>query len=216
VVVVIIGVAGKARSGKDTFADYLENLLMGYDFLKTGFAVELKRQVMRDFNLSYEQLYGNLKEEPDDRYRKVINTRPFCTGLGKGELPDYRWTPREIMQKYGEFMRSVDRDYWIKALFRSAEERNYPNILITDVRYKNEADACKERGGYLIQVIRENRDMIANSEHISETDLDNYKDFDFIVENNSSLDDLKENAVKLGNIFKKELDSFKLMEVENG
>lgn len=198
----IVGLAGKARSGKDTVADYLASLLGGYDFLKTGFADELKKQVMRHFCLSFDQLYGSKKEKPDTRYKR----------MDKNSF----WTPREIMQKYGEFMRSIDSEYWVNILFRSAEERGYSNILITDVRYKNEAHACKERGGHLVKVVRDGADRIADSSHISENDLDDYEDFDFVIDNNGGLDDLKENTKKLANIIKNELDSFKLMEVRNG
>lgn len=56
--------------------------------------------------------------------------------------------------------------------------------IITDVRFPSEADAIREHGGVLIRVNR-NTGYIDN--HPSETSLDNYPDFDYII-NNEDLD----------------------------
>ena len=58
----IIGIAGKARSGKDTFALMLvEELNKRYypPFVMMAFANELKTRCQEAFDLSYEQLWGD-------------------------------------------------------------------------------------------------------------------------------------------------------------
>ena len=59
--------------------------------------------------------------------------------------------------------------------------------IVSDVRYKNEADELLSRGALLIRINREsdNSDM-----HKSEVDLDSYDKFSYIIENDGSLEDL--------------------------
>lgn len=64
----------------------------------------------------------------------------------------------------------------------------YPNWIITDTRFPNEADAVKSRGGINIRLQR-NNDLDNNDTHISETALDFYK-FDYVVDNNGTIEDL--------------------------
>jgi hypothetical protein len=59
-----IGLLGQKGSGKDTLADYLVN---NKGFVKYSFATPVKNISKILFNLSDEQLYGNLKEIIDDK-----------------------------------------------------------------------------------------------------------------------------------------------------
>ena len=72
----------------------------------------------------------------------------------------------------------------------------FENSIITDVRFLNEANAIKERGGILIKIERDNG---TESTHISETALDSYDidTFDYTINNNGTLEDLakKVNAI---------------------
>ena len=199
-----IGVSGKARSGKDTFAEMLATELNreAYPpYVMMAFANELKLRCQAAFDLTWEQLWGNDKEIEDERYPK-----PDGAGF---------WTTREIMQNYGAFYRSIDGQFWIKNLFKVAEEKDYTNVIVTDVRYVNEADFIADRGGFIIRVEREDKDRIHNIEHPSETELDDYKRFDFIVMNDSTLDDLKVSAAKVARFLRdNEADMKKLFEIQ--
>ena len=55
----------------------------------------------------------------------------------------------------------------------------YPIWIITDVRFKNEANEIKKRGGILIRLNRGKCDC----DHPSETDLDEYPHFDIHIDN---------------------------------
>ena len=197
----IIGTSGKARVGKDTFAKMLAEELQkqttGQAYVLMAYAHELKLRVQKDFDLSYEQLWGDEKEIPDKRYPKARSILPFCAGNrddGKGleVLEEGRyWTPREIMQAYGQFFRTIDYDFWVKYLFRVIEEKEYKNVIITDARHINEVDAVVDRSGYHIRVERENKDSVHNEQHISEIALDKGHRVDFKVLNNGTIDDLK-------------------------
>lgn len=66
--------------------------------------------------------------------------------------------------------------------------------LVTDVRFPNEAQAIKERGGLLVRI---NRGTPADNQHISETALDDYEGFDIVIDNNGTLDELKEKVKEI-------------------
>lgn len=80
----------------------------------------------------------------------------------------------------------------------------YPNWIITDTRFPNEAEAVKSRGGINIRIERDDyvfdesgkriiptKEYINanNKQHESETALDNYK-FDYVIDNNGTIEDL--------------------------
>lgn len=183
----IISIIGKARSGKDTFAEILAEEIFNSvrkRFILMAYANELKNRVQRDFDLSYEQLWGNEKEVIDKRYPKYK------------EGHNIFWTPREIMQDYGEFYRSIDYDFWVKELFRVIDEKEYTNVIITDVRHPNEADPVIKRGGLIIKITsnRDNKEQVHGENHISETAMDNYDKVDFHVTNDGSIEDLRVTA----------------------
>ena len=212
----LIGVSGKARSGKDTFAEMLARELQiqtGQAYVLMAYAHELKLKVQKDFDLSYEQLWGDEKEVEDERYKRVHHIIPFCEGLGKGELPTRPkyWTPREIMQNYGQFFRTINYDFWIDRLFRVIEDKEYKNVIITDLRHVNEVDAVVDRGGYHVRVEREEDKATHNKQHISETDLDDGHRVDFTVNNQWTLKELKETAKDVARfLVGKHLANFKI------
>lgn len=84
-------------------------------------------------------------------------------------------TPRKLLQIIGTEAgrKLIHPDIWVNSLFSSYKEGL--NWVITDVRFKNEAQIIKNKGGILIKITRE--ELLSNSTpHISETALDNYKD----------------------------------------
>jgi hypothetical protein len=75
----------------------------------------------------------------------------------------------------------------------------YPNWIITDVRFENEANAIKNKNGILIRINRNNYSSNV-PEHISETALDNFK-FDYVINNETGnfeklVNDVKEIMIK--------------------
>jgi hypothetical protein len=75
-------------------------------------------------------------------------------------------------------------NFWVDIALNGIKETN---AVITDVRFRNEADAIKKAGG---QVWRINRNGIGPvTDHSSEVDLDKY-DFDYVIDNDFSVSDL--------------------------
>ena len=118
----IIGVAGPARSGKDTVAEYIKSKLPNYVVM--SFAAPLKTMLSIGLNLKYAQLYGDQKEVVDERYGQ---------------------TPRYIMQTLGtEWGRNlIDPDIWPKVLMAHAQSSK---LIIPDVRFENEARMVRSKG----------------------------------------------------------------------
>ena len=184
----IIGITGKGRSGKDSFAGMLAEELFirtGRRYILMAYATELKRRVQKDFDLSYDQLWGDAKEEEDLRYPKKSGGY---------------WTGREIMQFMGtDCFRAVDDNYWVKELFKVIAEREFKSVIITDIRFNSEAQPVKDRNGFMIKVVsdREVTSTVHNKAHPSETSMDGYDGIDFTVDNNGSLDDLRKVATQV-------------------
>ena len=80
---------------------------------------------------------------------------------------------------------NIDEDFWVKSLWAVVD--NWNNVIIADVRFPNEVNSIKERGGIIIRL---NRDKSRIDYHISETALDDYKEWDLVIDNNSTKEDL--------------------------
>ncbi len=124
---------------------------------------------------------------------------------------DYKWerTYREFMIDIGDKLRSIHLNFFVNALMKyyrpyTELQNAWPNWLVSDMRFFNEAKAIKAVGGITIRV---NNGKKSPSKHPSERELDMYY-FDAVVDNTGSLEDLFNTA---GDIVKK----FKLSEYAN-
>ena len=155
----LIGISGKAQSGKSTVANYLREY---YGFYKLPFAKALK-----------EMVGGSFEMNKDD-------SKTFYSDL-------WGMTKRELLQKVGTKLREVHPDIWIYMVRSSIVDsiintKGKCSFVIPDVRYPNEMKAIKEDGGVLIRTIR--TDYISNlteteQNHPSETSLDRVPDSEF-------------------------------------
>jgi len=175
----LIGIVGKAQSGKDTVAALMKDMFLeqhSMNFELVAFADYLKELCTKYFNLTYEQVYGDKKEWYDVDRPKVDGS---C------------WNAREIMQFVGESVRSVDRNFWVKELNRRI--KGYDNVILTDVRHLNEFKYVKNNDGYVLNIQRENRKKIETNTHISEVSLDRYESdsYDFVIVNSYTMNELK-------------------------
>ena len=160
----IIGITGPAGSGKDTAADYLlQRLPHGYR--KRSFAQPIKEMVQTGLNLSTEQVYGSDKDIVDERY-----------GI----------TPRRMLQTLGtEWGRElVHPDVWVKAMEAVNAVPGYGELVIPDVRFKNEAEFVRANGKLIHIVGRNENDLIMNddNDHISEAGIEILPD-DIVIRN---------------------------------
>ena len=140
----IIGIAGFQGSGKDTIADYLQNI---YGFKRDSFAATLKDAVAAVFGWDRELLEGRTTESR--QWREQVD--PWWAN--RLNMPNL--TPRLVLQRWGTEVarRSWHDDTWIASLeYKLAQAHN--DIVITDVRFPNEIAAVRNAGGIVIRVVR--------------------------------------------------------------
>ena len=178
----IIGISGKAGSGKDTAAKMLEVLYANPDISYEDFA---NKRYKNFADIQIVHFADSLKETAQVLFR----IGEWETNTQEGKKTTINWigkTVRELLQGIGQGLRdAIDPNLWVKILFANTED--WSNYIIADVRYPNEVYAIKKRNGVRIRIDR--KDAGAGN-HSSETALDNYKEWDVHIENNGSIEDL--------------------------
>lgn len=89
-------------------------------------------------------------------------------------------------------MTDYDNDFHVIkfSVRQGLQEPEYPNWIITDMRFPNEFDAVKKRGGITIRVTRHNHpNDLQPSTHPSETALDTHT-FDYEIINDGTIEEL--------------------------
>jgi len=169
----VIGFGCTAQVGKDTAADYLEKKYPGR-VKRVAFADKLKKIAMDLFGLTWSQCYGSQQEK-------------------ESVDPRYGLTPREILQSIGEKMREIWPAIWVDTVFNATlpqlQEEGFDIFVISDVRYPNEGDKVHDHGGVVVKINRPGSGVTVGQAHTSETSMQNYEDFDFVIENNGSLEE---------------------------
>lgn len=175
-----IALVGKMRSGKDTVADILKREYgFGWFALSTGI-----RSVVSELGLDSE------------------------SGPKK----------RHLYQGIGQHMRQYDEDVWCKNTWKNIELYNrikpgYPqpytgNIVVSDIRQKNEEKFFRERGFVIVKVVssddirlervREAGDEMTPEEFYHETELSvDTISADWFIRNEGTLEELEESICKL-------------------
>jgi hypothetical protein len=180
----LIGLVGLIGSGKDTVA---ERLVTHHNYKRDSFAKSLKDAVSSMFNWDRELLEGNTSESRKWR-----------------EQPDKFWsekmckevTPRWVLQYFGtEVMRQNMYDaIWVDSVIGRYKGEN---TVISDTRFQNEIKTIKAHGGKILLVKRgelpTREEMQNNGSHQSEWDWMG-SNFDYIIENNSTLEELNANV----------------------
>ena len=180
----IIGISGKAGSGKDTAAKMLEVLYANPDISYEDF-------VNKRYKNFADILIVHFADALKETAQVLFRLGEWETNTQEGKKTTINWigkTVRELLQGIGQGLRdAIDFDLWVKILFANTE--NWSNYIIADVRYPNEIKAIKERNGILLRIDRKGAGA---GNHSSETALDDYKEWDVHIENNGSIEDLFE------------------------
>ena len=212
--------SGKISSGKNQFAEYLREIYQskGKQVVSDLFAADLKAWSKDDFKGLADVLNTLSNHLRDEIYRVMGNRKSYglpndglMDGLfnlvGKLNLKDENFfenkteISRTLLQIYGTqiFRNRVDNDYWIKRTKDRILACNADVVLITDVRFPNEIDfmSSDKYDTYVVRINRPLQRAGTQHEHISETALDDYIDWNYIIDNNAGLVELKESAYGL-------------------
>jgi hypothetical protein len=183
----LVGLIGKKRSGKDTAAGFL---VERHGFTRHAFADPLKTAA-----LGLDPLIRVEMDEKGILYGPgAIATRPsherlstIVEAVGWERAKEIREV-RRTLQHYGVAVREIRPDFWVRATLDPALAAGRP-VVVTDVRFPNEADEIEARGGVLVRIVRPDAPAGPGAEHISETALDDRRT-PLRILNSGTLDDL--------------------------
>lgn len=177
-----IAIMGKANTGKNTLAGLLIDELAkdSLSYKCMAFADPIKEIVMTMFPRADRNcLYG-----PSQLRTEII------PGAYKDDKPlTYRQALIDIGTEVG---RKYNDKIWLENFDHRFELLSHDLVIVTDCRFRNEFDHLKEKGFFQIRLYRNTG--APEIQHISETGQSLIKDeeFDYILLNNKSLDELKE------------------------
>lgn len=199
----VVGICGLIGHGKDTAAGFL--IEQGYQ--RISFAGVLKDTCAALFGWDRILLEGNT---PESRaFREQVDT----WWANRLDIPDF--TPRYALQHIGTdvFRRNFHPDIWVAACERQIEMTD-KNVVISDCRFYNELNVIKRLGGKTAVVWRNEKPtwwewaVKANQGSLEANHIMNEGDvhpsewswagwnFDFRINNTSTLDDLKSEVLK--------------------
>jgi dephospho-CoA kinase len=163
---ILIGIAGKAGSGKSTVAGFL---VSQYGFQRLSFAEPLKEMLLKAGICSRDELY--------------VKKSAFS-----------RWIMQKVGTDI--FRNQIDPDFWVKKMAEKLNslDNDSSKVVIDDVRFLNEASLVKQHGGVIVKIERAlyscfQSDIVGNNQHVSETEMELIQP-DFVIHNTGTLDDL--------------------------
>jgi hypothetical protein len=175
-----IAISGKANSGKNTVGDLFKyHLLVRETAARVyAFADPIKEIVMTMFpGAERNSLFGASK-------------------LRSNIIPGTTITYRQSLLDIGKLGRSYDPEIWVKKF----EQDFYKNTqfdlyMVTDLRFPEEFKRVSEMGFVKVRIKRDDHLVIKD---VSETSQDSITDsaFDFVIDNNGTLDDLKAQCLR--------------------
>lgn len=189
----ILGLCGLAGSGKDTAAAHL---VARCGFRRIAFADTLRTALYAlDPHVA----------TPGGTYRltDLVDRKGWHEAK---QIPDVRRLLQRLGTEVGRNM--LGADIWVNMTFAGVERGE--RIVVTDVRFENEAAAIKARGGKVVEVVRPDHAGLAgaNGQHASEV-IDFARDT--IVINDEGIDELHRRMVALVQHFGDDLDVSNLL-----
>ena len=167
-------ISGKARHGKDTVALDIKEIY--------------ENKGLKVINLAY----GSYIKE----YAKKISNWD-----GAEETK-----PRELLQELGTdiIRKKIDNDFFVRRICEDIKVYSYyfDIITISDARFPNEMEWPKKYFDDVIniRVIRDGYDSVLSEKeqkHLTETALDEYNSYDYVIHNDGTLDDLKDKVLEV-------------------
>ena len=200
----LIGLVGKAGSGKDTVA----NMLVDKGYIRVASADTMKDDLCRYLDIPHNEFeqYKNIPLKAvhtEHGYHHMDGFDRFGKNRIYGKFA-FNFSLRRLLQQYGMDMRDhFGPDYWIsrsvKNILDTEEvfvEESKKQVVISDIRFQNEWDYVKSMGGRIVLIKgREELTKEEQKQHVTEqlaTNPSTEIEADVIITNNGSLQDLKD------------------------
>jgi len=198
----VIGLAGPARSGKNTVADIL---VAERGFVRFAFSDALYEEVAQAFNVSQAFLRGSsTKEVPHHKLRLCAPLNQVFTAVVRYYHPEVSvlqpLSPRQVLQWWGtEYRRTEHPNYWVDRLRARIADLTMSTfgplrVVVDGVRYANEVHFIHEyNDGELWLINRPGAEPVA--EHSSEK-LFHAWSYDQTITNDGTIEELKAKVLK--------------------
>jgi len=172
----LIGLTGLPECGKDSIGD---DLVRTHDFAKMSFAGPIKDGLARMLDIPWQSF--------EDRAVK------------EQEIPWIGKSPRQLMQTLGTAWGrdTVREDIWIRHAQRRLDNyrRISTKVVVTDVRFPNEADWLRANGGELWHVLRKAAPNVVHL-HASNIPLAVLPGADSVITNDEGLEQLRHQVAR--------------------
>lgn len=191
---ILIGIKGKMGAGKTASATILKK---HYPFLEYAMADPIK-EIAKILGFTETELYGTQAQKLEHNAYWDVSAREFLQKFGTDVCRDHLPTKIPQMNKL-----------WVKCFEIFCNKNRSKNIIVSDIRFIDEAAAIKNCGGIIIEICRtpkekdewENIDLEAGklhdpTTHASETEMDQIK-ADYIIKNDQSMEFLKEELLRV-------------------
>jgi hypothetical protein len=164
----IIGLTGYAQSGKDSVANIL---VEQHGYTRFAFADKIRELLI----------------ETNPLIRDGFRVESVVSAYGWDQAKILFPEIRHLLQSLGVGARKLlGDDIWIYQVLKDVHPTD--KIVISDVRFINEAECISARGGDMWRIKRPG--VGAVNAHVSESDLDGYK-VDKILSNGGTLEELE-------------------------
>ncbi len=181
----IIAIGHQKEVGKSTLAKYLITILRirnkGKKIGLVSFADGVKEVSYKVF--SWTGIMPGIYYESHYKEKEIL----LSCGL----------SPRDIWIAVGNKMREIDSRAWILSALENA---NYDIIIISDLRFWDEAVALEELKACLVRLNRN----VPRGEDPAEVSLLSWKKWCLDIKNNGSLQDLYKQAERIADFLEKE------------
>lgn len=136
----IVGFGHQSRVGKDTAAGMLEDVLDNWrvSCVRRAFALPLKKAA--------HALWGHLGL----RQPEIYDLPQYAAERGQ-VLPRIGKTPVQLWVELGNAVRGIYAPTWLELALTEARA---DVVVISDVRFPNEAEAIQAAGGFVVRVSR--------------------------------------------------------------
>ena len=184
----LIAISGKINSGKDFLAEkifaYLTSKKIKYEHLKFAGGLKPVASILTG---------GDLEDQYSDEGKERM-------------IDELGMTNGTLQQVLGTILREkLHPNIWIFPVLHFVRDNPDTVCVISDCRFQNEANLVKKNGGVIIRLNRKNRNIgKRDPNHISETDLDLYEDFDLVIDNDDTVEEMIEKAFTFLNFNKEE------------
>lgn len=201
----LIILSAKMQAGKDTLCDFMRGTLAqeyGVSSYQSAYANEMKEGAIEDL----APIFTMLGEQREKLLQAGVATDLLDWMLVSRDRVFNKKTPvtRAALQSYGDlFRRRVSDLHWVDRCLANLESSDAEFLFITDARRVNEIEcavAWAESHGIRPVTIRisRNSDQAGSSlTHPSETALDDFKSWHYLVDNNGTIEQLRDAATAI-------------------